>query len=57
MENYEQFKLELEANRLLGDYTGFCRGLLWYEIPVNLKKKIEEKIKELEQTTLPTLLK
>lgn len=38
--------------RLLGEYTGNLKGFLWWDLPHELKGKINERIKELEEIDL-----
>lgn len=45
----EVFKLRTENARLKGEFLGFCKAILWYEIPEKLKIKINEQIKYLEK--------
>ena len=45
-------RLRIQANRILGEYTGTLQGILHWEIPEELKIKLEEKIKELKNTKI-----
>lgn len=45
----EEQKLLLKYSTLLGNYKGFLEGITWWDIPQELKDKIELKIKELEE--------
>jgi hypothetical protein len=37
-----EHKLEIQANRLLGEFIGTLEGICYWEIPEELKKKVEE---------------
>jgi len=41
-------KLTVDYARLKGEYIGSLKGLLWWDLPKELKTKIEAQIKELE---------
>ena len=44
----EIMRLRIENARLKGEFIGFCRALTYWEIPEELKTKINEQIKRLE---------
>lgn len=46
----EEQKLLLKYNRLIGEFQGTLKGILWWDIPEELKAKLELTIKELEET-------
>jgi hypothetical protein len=46
-----RIKLICENARLTGEFIGTLKGILWWDIPAELKNKIENKIKELENGT------
>jgi len=48
--NYKElyYKLKIELFKLKGEYQGFCEGLLHWDLPKELKAKIEAKIEEFE---------
>lgn len=48
LEYKEIMRLNLELARLRGEFSGFCKGILWWDIPEELKVKINEQIKRLE---------
>ena len=40
-------------DRLLGEFIGILKGLLWWDLPEELEEKIRAKIKELEKILNP----
>jgi hypothetical protein len=42
-------KLRIDYSRLIGEFTGTLKGLLWYELPEDIKAKLRDKIKQLEE--------
>ena len=44
--------LTIKHARLQGEYIGTLKGILWWDIPEDLKKKIKENIKKLESDKL-----
>ena len=44
----EELKLQLKLARTKGEFIGTLQGILWWDIPEELKEKLENKIKELE---------
>lgn len=44
----EQSTKKISYSRLLGEYIGTLKGIIHNDIPEDLKKKLETKIKELE---------
>lgn len=46
----EEQKLLLKYNRLIGEFQGTLKGVLWWDIPEELKDKLESKINQLEET-------
>lgn len=40
-------KLRIEHARLQGEFLGFAEGLMWWNLPPELKIRVKEKIKEL----------
>jgi len=42
-------KLKVEIARLNGDFIGTLKGITWWDIPNELKDKLDKKIVELEQ--------
>jgi hypothetical protein len=48
-------KLRLAYAKLLGEYTGVLQGFLWYDLPTEVRTKIEKKIEELKATDLEQL--
>ena len=42
-------KLKIEIARLKGDFIGTLKGITWWDIPNELKDKLDKKIVELEQ--------
>ena len=47
MTNYQ--KLILEHSRILGEFQGTLKAVLCWDVPQELKDKIQSKIKELEE--------
>jgi hypothetical protein len=45
----EMLKARIPAERLRGEFLGFCEGLLFWELPKELKEKIKFKIEELKK--------
>jgi hypothetical protein len=45
----EELKLKLELARMKGEFKGTLQAILWWEIPEELKEKLENKIKELNK--------
>ena len=44
----EELHLKLKLARTKGEFIGTLQGILWWDIPDELKEKLENKIKELE---------
>ena len=44
----EELHLKLKLARTKGEFIGTLHGILWWDIPEELKQKLENKIKELE---------
>ena len=42
-------KLKIEIARLKGDFIGTLKGIIWWDIPNELKDKLDKKIVELEE--------
>lgn len=42
-------KLKIDYAKLIGEFTGTLEGLLWYELPEEIKVKMEDKIEELKE--------
>lgn len=50
----DNLKLQIEYSKLLGEFTGVLKGILWHDIDDNLRELLEDKIKELEaKSSLP----
>lgn len=45
----EMLKARIPAERLRGEFLGFCEVLLFWDIPGELKEKIKTKIEELKK--------
>ena len=45
----EELYLKLKLARTKGEFIGILKGILWWDIPEELKEKLENKIKELEK--------
>lgn len=45
----EMLKARIPAERLRGEFLGFCEVLLFWDIPEELKEKIKLKIEELKK--------
>lgn len=45
----EELYLKLKLARTKGEFIGTLHGILWWDIPEELKEKLENKIKELEK--------
>ena len=46
----KEYKLKLEMARLKGEFIGTLKAITWgWDIPNELKEKLEEKIVELEE--------
>lgn len=45
----EELYLKLKLARTKGEFIGTLQGILWWDIPEELKEKLENKIKELEK--------
>ena len=44
----EEDKLKVQIARLEGEYIGTLKGIIWWDIPNELKEKLELLIAELE---------
>lgn len=44
----EELHLKLKLARIKGEFIGTLKGILCWDIPEELKQKLENKIKELE---------
>jgi len=44
----EELYLKVKLSRLKGEFIGMLKGITWWDIPKELKEKLENKIKELE---------
>ena len=44
----EELYLKLKLARIEGEFIGTLKGILWWDIPEELKERLENKIKELE---------
>ena len=47
------FRLTIELSRTRGMYIGTLKGILWWDLPKELKSNLENRIKELEAETTP----
>jgi hypothetical protein len=45
----EELYLYLKLARTKGEFIGTLQAILWWDIPEELKEKLESKIKELEK--------
>lgn len=45
-------KLRIDYSRLIGEFTGTLEGLLWYDLPEDIKAKLRAKITELNKIEL-----
>ena len=45
----EEDKLKIQLARLKGEFVGMLKGILWWDIPKELKERIEEVIKRNEE--------
>ena len=48
----DKLQLQIEYSKLLGEFTGTLKGILWYDIDDKLRILLEDKIKELESKDL-----
>ena len=44
----EEDKLKVQIARLEGEYIGTLKGILWWDIPNELKERLKDRIVELE---------
>tara|TARA_Y100000385_G_C12658965_1_gene452903 strand:+ start:203 stop:352 length:150 start_codon:yes stop_codon:yes gene_type:complete len=44
----EELYLKLKLERLKGEFIGMLKGITWWDIPEELREKLENKIKKLE---------
>ena len=45
----EELHLKLKLARIKGEFIGTLEGILWWDIPEELREKLENKIKELNK--------
>ena len=45
-------QLKIAVNRLLGEFIGTLKAISWWDIPDDLKEKLQAKIEELENTKI-----
>ena len=48
------FKLTIELATMQGLYIGTLRGILWWDLPEELRSNLEDRIKKLEVEATPT---
>ncbi len=47
-----EHKITLQANRLLGEFIGTLHGICYWDIPDQLKYKLQEQIKQLQNVKI-----
>ena len=47
----QEDKIKIKFARLQGEYVGTLKGILWWDIPKELKTKLEDTISKLENNT------
>ena len=47
--NKKELLLKIKLARTKGEFIGTLQGILWWDIPEELKEKLEDKIKELKK--------
>ena len=48
------FKLTIELATMQGLYIGTLKGILWWDLPEELRSNLEDRIKKLEVEATPT---
>ena len=41
-------KIKIKLAKVRGEYIGTLKGILWWDIPIELKEKLKDRIVELE---------
>lgn len=49
----QELKQEIKHQRLIGEFTGTLQGILWWDIPQQLREKLKQKIAALEKQDQP----
>jgi hypothetical protein len=45
----EEDKIKIKLARVQGEYIGTLKGILWWDIPNELKERLKDRIVELEK--------